>query len=120
MNAGDANIFSNTSLDSSVIVTVPNGATVTVTDYQAYRSTTQQEVWYKVTYSGQTGWMPAGYVRLSGSWTHDLAYADSTVLANNILQWNLAGDSVWEGLVIRRLAECKIFFFGNYKAATPW
>lgn len=119
LNAGDANIFSNTSLDSSVVVTVPNGATVTVTDYQAYRSTTQQEVWYKVKYGDYTGWMPAGNVRLDGSWTHDLAYADSTVLANNILQWNLAGDSVWEGLVIRRLAECKIFFFGNYKAATP-
>ncbi len=120
LNAGDANIFSNTSLDSSAIVTVPNGATVTVTDYQAYRSTTQQEVWYKVKYGDYTGWMPAGYVRLDGSWTHDLAYADSTVLANNFLQWNQAGGGVvWEGLVIRRLAECKIFFFGNYKAATP-
>ena len=120
LNAGDANIFSDTSLDSSVVVTVPHTATVTVTDYQAYRSTTQQEVWYKVTYGGQTGWMPAGNVRLDGSWTHDLAYADSTVLANNFLQWNQAGGGVvWEGLVIRRLAECKIFFFGNYKAATP-
>ena len=119
LNAGDANIFSNTSLDSSVVVTVPHAAKVTVTDYQAYHSTTQQEVWYKVKYGDYTGWMPAGNVRLDGSWTHDLAYADSTVLANNILQWNLAGDSVWEGLVIRRLAECKIFFFGNYKAATP-
>ena len=119
LNAGDANIFSDTSLDSSVVVTVPHGGTVTVTDYQAYRSTTQQEVWYKVSYGGKTGWMPAGYVRLSGSWTHDLAYADSTVLANNFLQWNQAGGGVWEGLVIRRLAECKIFFFGNYKAATP-
>ena len=120
LNAGDANIFSNTSLDSSVVVTVPNGAKVTVTDYQAYRSTTQQEVWYKVKYDDYTGWMPAGNVRLSGSWTHDLAWADSTVLANNFLQWNQAGGGVvWEGLVIRRLAECKIFFFGNYKAATP-
>ena len=120
LNAGDANIFSDTSLDSSVVVTVPNGAKVTVTDYQAYRSTTQQEVWYKVTYNGKTGWMPAGNVRLDGSWTHDLAWADSTVLANNFLQWNQAGGGVvWEGLVIRRLAECKIFFFGNYKAATP-
>lgn len=119
LNAGDANIFSDTSLDSSVVVTVPHGAEVTVTDYQAYRSTTQQEVWYKVEYGDYTGWMPTGYVRLSGSWTHDLAYADSTVLANNILQWNQAGGGVWEGLVIRRLAECKIFFFGNYKAATP-
>ena len=89
-----------------------------MTDYQAYRSTTQQEVWYKVKYGDYTGWMPAGNVRLDGSWTHDLAYADSTVLANNFLQWNQAGGGVvWEGLVIRRLAECKIFFFGNYKAA---
>lgn len=120
LNAGDANIFSDTSLDSSVVVTVPHAAKVTVTDYQAYRSTTQQEVWYKVKYGDYTGWMPAGNVRLDGSWTHDLAYADSTVLANNFLQWNQAGGGVvWEGLVIRRLAECKIFFFGNYKAATP-
>ena len=81
------------------------------------RTSTKQEVWYQVSTSGgQVGWMPAGYIQLSGSWTRDLAWADSTVLANNFLQWNKAGGVV-AGLVWRRLAECKIFFFGNYDEA---
>ena len=68
------------------------------------------------TSGGQVAWMPAGYIQLSGSWTRDLAWADSTVLANNFLQWNKAG-GVQPGLVYRRLAECNIFFFGDYEKA---
>ena len=58
--------------------------------------------------------MPAGYVRLSGSAPCNLGWVDSTVLANNFLQWNTGGIP---GLVYRRMAECKIFFFGNYYEA---
>ena len=65
------------------------------------------------------GWIPAGYVQLSGTWTRDLNWADSTVLANNFLQWNSAGSVVYAGLVWRRQAECKLFFFGNYEEADP-
>jgi GH24 family phage-related lysozyme (muramidase)/uncharacterized protein YraI len=112
VDLGKAPIYSSTSTSSSLVTSLSLGSTVTVKGYKDFRSTTQQEVWYQVTTSsGQVGWMPAGYVRLSGSAPCDLGWADSTVLANNFLQWNTGGI---EGLVYRRLAECKIFFFGNY------
>lgn len=117
VDSGVAPVYSNTSTTSSQVATLGMGSKVTVDNYKALRSSTQQEVWYHVTTSGgQVGWVSAGYIQLSGNWTKDLAYADSTVLANNFLQWNKAG-GVIPGLVLRRLAECKIFFFGNYSEA---
>lgn len=115
VDLGKAPVYSSTSINSNLVTSLSLGSTVTVSAYKDYRSSTQQEVWYQVTTSsGQVGWMPAGYVRLSGSAPCDLGWADSTVLANNFLQWNTGGI---EGLVYRRLAECKIFFFGNYYEA---
>ena len=117
VDLGAAPVYSSASTASQQVTTLDIGATVTVTSVSSTRTSTKQEVWYQVTTSGgQVGWMPAGYVQLSGSWTRDLAWADSTVLANNFLQWNKAGGVV-AGLVWRRLAECKIFFFGNYDEA---
>ena len=101
---------------SSRTATLGYGVTVSVTDYEVYRSSTQQEVWYYVTAGSVKGWISAGYVKLSGSRQCDLTYVDSTVLANNFLQWNKAG-GVQPGLVYRRLAECNIFFFGDYEKA---
>ena len=94
--------------------TLGYGVTVSVTDYEVYRSSTQQEVWYYVTAGSVQGWISAGYVKLSGSRQCDLTYVDSTVLAINFLQWNTGGI---EGLVNRRIAECNIFFFGDYEKA---
>ena len=117
VDLGAAPVYSSASTASQQVTTLDIGATVTVTSVSSTRTSTKQEVWYQVTTSGgQVGWMPAGYIQLSGSWTRDLAWADSTVLANNFLQWNKAGGVV-AGLVWRRLAECKIFFFGNYDEA---
>lgn len=117
VDLGAAPVYSSASTASQQVTTLDIGATVTVTSVSSTRTSTKQEVWYQVSTSGgQVGWMPAGYVQLSGSWTRDLAWADSTVLANNFLQWNKAGGVV-AGLVWRRLAECKIFFFGNYDEA---
>ena len=117
VDLGAAPVYSSASLTSQQVTTLDIGATVTVTSVSSTRTSTKQEVWYQVTTSGgQVGWMPAGYVQLSGSWTRDLAWADSTVLANNLLQWNKAG-GVQPGLVYRRLAECNIFFFGDYEKA---
>lgn len=117
VDLGAAPVYSSASLTSQQVTTLDIGATVTVTSVSSTRTSTKQEVWYQVTTSGgQVGWMPAGYVQLSGSWTRDLAWADSTVLANNFLQWNKAG-GVQPGLVYRRLAECNIFFFGDYEKA---
>ncbi len=62
--------------------------------------------------------MPAGYVNLNlSNPIHDLNYVDSTVLAYNFLQWHTASGTHYVGLLRRRLAECKIFFFGNYEEA---
>lgn len=99
---------------SSRTATLGYEVTVSVTDYEVYRSSTQQEVWYYVTAGSVKGWISAGYVKLSGSRQCDLTYVDSTVLANNFLQWNTGGI---EGLVNRRIAECNIFFFGDYEKA---
>lgn len=117
VDLGAAPVYSSASTASQQVTTLDIGATVTVTSVSSTRTSTKQEVWYQVTTSGgQVGWMPAGYIQLSGSWTRDLAWADSTVLANNFLQWNKAG-GVQPGLVYRRLAECNIFFFGDYEKA---
>lgn len=117
VDLGAAPVYSSASTASQQVTTLDIGATVTVTSVSSTRTSTKQEVWYQVSTSGgQVGWMPAGYVQLSGSWTRDLAWADSTVLANNFLQWNKAG-GVQPGLVYRRLAECNIFFFGDYEKA---
>lgn len=117
LNVGSAVLRSDSSTTSTSLGTIPNGTKISISDYKAYRTDSKQEVWYKTTYNGKTGWISAGYVRLSGTWTHDLAWADSNVLANNFLQWNQAGGIVYPGLVWRRLAECKIFFFGDYEEA---
>ena len=127
VDLGAAPVYSNRDISSTIVTELSIGSTVTVRDYFIQTrieknpdgSTTSfyDRYWYQVTTSGgQVGWMPAGYVQLSGSWTRDLAWADSTVLANNFLQWNKAG-GVQPGLVYRRLAECNIFFFGDYEKA---
>ncbi len=117
LNVVKAEMYAQTDYTSTVVAEVPVGATVSITEVQVYRTSTKQEVWYKATYSGKTGWLPSGYVRLSGNFQRDLNYADSTSLANEFLQWNKSGGRLVPGLVYRRLAESKIFFFGNYAEA---
>lgn len=115
VDTGVVTVYNNPSVGGSSVTTLKLGSTVTVDNYKAYRSATQQEVWYHVSTSdGKVGWVSAGYIRLSGNRACDLAWADSTVLANNFLQWNKAGNSIVQGLVNRRIAECNIFFFGDY------
>ncbi len=117
VDTGVVQVYSDASLSGSKVTTLNMGSTVTIDTYKAYRSSTKQEVWYHVTTSsGKVGWVSAGYIRLSGNRACDLAWADSTVLANNFLQWNKAG-GVIPGLVYRRIAECNIFFFGDYAKA---
>jgi GH24 family phage-related lysozyme (muramidase)/uncharacterized protein YgiM (DUF1202 family) len=118
VDTGVAQVYSDASLTSSPVTTLKSGSTVTIDTYKAYRSDTKQEVWYHVTTSdGKVGWVSAGYIRLSGNRACDLAWADSTVLANNFLQWNRSGGSIVAGLVYRRIAECNIFFYGDYAKA---
>lgn len=115
LNVGSAPIYAAADLYSEIYATVPNGATVTVSGYTRTSNSTKQEVWYKVSYNGTSGWMPAGYVRLNlSNPVRDLSYADSTVLAYNFLQWHTASGTHYVGLLRRRLSELKVFFFANY------
>lgn len=113
LNVEAADMREEPSPTAKKIVTVPNGSTVRVIGTRTFDDTKQ--IWYQITYDGKKGWMPAGYIQTSTS-NRDLTYADSTVLANHILQWCTANSVVLPGLVYRRLAECKLFFFGDYDA----
>lgn len=116
LNVGSGLLFSSADVTSTRLATVPGGSTVTVREYKRFSSSTKQQVWYKVTYGSTTGWMPAGYVDLGlSNPIHDLNYVDSTVLAYNFLQWHTSAGKHYVGLLRRRLAECKLFFFGNYE-----
>lgn len=113
-SANPAVLYASTSTTSAKQVTIPRGTSVKVTEVQVIRNATTQQVWYKTSYNGKTGWVGSGYVMLEGSHQVDLSYADSTSLATELLLWHMAGGAVTPGLVYRRLAECKVFFFGNY------
>lgn len=115
MNIKETDVYSQPDYTSAKSATkVPRGTNVSVVDVRTYISSTQREVWYRVVYSGGSGWVPAGFIRLNGDFTRDFAYADTTSLANEFLQWHIAGGAHTGGLLRRRLSECKIFFFGNY------
>lgn len=119
LNVGEAFIYAASDIYSERYTTVPNGATVTVTGTNRISSESKQEMWYKVSYNGTTGWMPAGYVRLNiRNPIYDLNYVDSTVFAYNFLQWHTASGTHYVGLLRRRMAELKVFFFGNYAEAS--
>ncbi len=107
-------LYAFTTSTSRKLGTVPRGASLKIVDVRVVRTDMKQEVWYKTSYNGKTGWVGSGYVKLSGSRQVDLTYADSTSLATELLLWHIAGGAVTPGLVYRRLAECKMFFFGNY------
>lgn len=80
-------------------------------------------VWYKMrVYAGgktRTLWTP-GNLKFPSSvgYTKNLRYIDSTLIANNLLQWHSAGGVCITGLVWRRLSEAKIFLYGEYATAS--
>lgn len=113
-SSNPAVLYAFTATNSRKLGTVPMGTSLKIIDTRVVRTDVKQEVWYKTTYNGKTGWVGSGYVKLSGSHQVDLTYADSTSLATELLLWHMAGGAVTPGLVYRRLAESKMFFFGNY------
>ncbi len=117
LNVVATRMYADANYKSTELVTIPQGTSISVIDIKVNRSSTKQEVWYKTSYNGKTGWVASGYVKLMGSFTRDLGYADTTSLANELLQWHKSGGNCTPGLVYRRLAECKMFFFGNYADA---
>lgn len=117
LNVVATRMYADTDYKSTELAMIPKGTTISVTEIKTNISSTKQEVWYKTSYNGKTGWVASGYVQLVGNFARDLSYADTTSLANELLQWHKSGGKCLPGLVYRRLAECKMFFFGNYEDA---
>lgn len=116
LNVTSDSIYEKADVSSKKLKKIDWNGTVQVIGFN--RIADKQQVWYQVKSGNVTGWMPAGSVKLSASnLSRDFTYVDSTILATNFLSWNKAGGVV-EGLVLRRNAECKVFFFGNYAEAS--
>ncbi len=109
-------LYQSASASSKELTRISRGSNVTVTGVTTL--TDKKQIWYKVKAGSHTGYLPAGVVSLNTSGlVHDLAYADAAAVSNNLMQWHKSNGRHIEGLLTRRLAEAKIFFFGNYSAA---
>ena len=112
-------MYRDHSASSTQITTLKINTSVNILDY--YRDSSTKQSWYKVSASGKSGWVRAGDVAFNSTsgLTHDLNYVDAYTFGSNLLDWHVAGGNCYIGLYYRRLAEAKVFSYGNYAEASP-
>ena len=112
-------MYQDHSASSTQITTLKINTSVNILDY--YRDSSTKQSWYKVSTSGKSGWVRAGDVAFNSTsgLTHDLNYVDAYTFGSNLLDWHVAGGNCYIGLYYRRLAEAKVFSYGNYAEASP-
>ncbi|WP_418784690.1 SH3 domain-containing protein [Hominenteromicrobium sp.] len=112
-------MYQGHSASSTRITTLKINTSVNILDY--YRDSSTKQSWYKVSASGKSGWVRAGDVAFNSTsgLTHDLNYVDAYTFGSNLLDWHVAGGNCYIGLYYRRLAEAKVFSYGNYAEASP-
>ena len=112
-------MYQDHSASSTQITTLKINTSVNILDY--YRDSSTKQSWYKVSSSGKSGWVRAGDVAFNSTsgLTHDLNYVDAYTFGSNLLDWHVAGGNCYIGLYYRRLAEAKVFSYGNYAEASP-
>ena len=112
-------MYQDHSASSTQITTLKINTSVNILDY--YRDSSTKQSWYKVSASGKSGWVRAGDVAFNSTsgFTHDLNYVDAYTFGSNLLDWHVAGGNCYIGLYYRRLAEAKVFSYGNYAEASP-
>ena len=112
-------LYQDHSASSTQITTLKINTSVNIIDY--YRDSSTKQSWYKVSASGKSGWVRAGDVAFNSTsgLTHDLNYVDAYTFGSNLLDWHVAGGNCYIGLYYRRLAEAKVFSYGNYAEASP-
>jgi len=112
-------MYQDHSASSTQITTLKINTSVNILDY--YRDSSTKQNWYKVSASGKSGWVRAGDVAFNSTsgLTHDLNYVDAYTFGSNLLDWHVAGGNCYIGLYYRRLAEAKVFSYGNYDEASP-
>ncbi len=108
------NLRSSASMSASILSSVSSGTQVKVVgkDFSDTR-----DGWYQVTVNGKTGWLNSGYVRLSGSYQHDLNYTNAYAFGTDLLRWCNAGGKPYSGLLYRRLGEANVYNYNDYSAA---
>ena len=112
-------MYQDHSASSTQITTLKISTSVNILDY--YRDSSTKQSWYKVSASGKSGWVRAGDVAFNSTsgLTHDLNNVDAYTFGSNLLDWHVAGGNCYIGLYYRRLAEAKVFSYGNYAEASP-
>ena len=112
-------MYQDHSASSTQITTLKISTSVNILDY--YRDSSTKQSWYKVSASGKSGWVRAGDVAFNSTsgLTHDLNYVDAYTFGSNLLDWHVVGGNCYIGLYYRRLAEAKVFSYGNYAEASP-
>ncbi len=112
-------MYQDHSASSTQITTLKINTSVNILDY--YRDSSTKQSWYKVSASSKSGWVRAGDVAFNSTsgLTHDLNYVDAYTFGSNLLDWHVAGGNCYIGLYYRRLAEAKVFSYGNYDEASP-
>ena len=112
-------MYQDHSASSTQITTLKINTSVNILDY--YRDSSTKQSWYKVSASGKSGWVRAGDIAFNSTsgLTHDLNYVDAYTFGSNLLDWHVAGGNCYIGLYYRRLAEAKVFSYGNYAEASP-
>jgi len=116
----DATVLFGTGIYSSysggsLVATLTAGTDITITDKYVDAN---KKLWYKVSDGTNEGWLRGGNVKFDGSFRRDLNYIDAQMFAYRLLEWHVAGGKCLPGLLYRRLAEAKIFIYGNY--AESW
>lgn len=115
LNIENATLYREPDYNSAAVTTLPEGSTFHVT---ALVEKPNKQFWYRVVSGENSGYIPSGLVQLSGSdLVRDLAYVDAGTFANQLMQWNMSGGVRRSGHLYRRMAEAKMFFFGNYAEA---
>ena len=112
-------MYQDHSASSTQITTLKINTSVNIIDY--YHDSSTKQSWYKVSASSKSGWVRAGDVAFNSTsgLTHDLNYVDAYTFGSNLLEWHVAGGNCYIGLYYRRLAEAKVFSYGNYAEASP-
>ena len=110
VNINDSVVYQDTSAKSTKVGTIKLGSSLSVLGVKTNVGN-NKEVWYQVESGKVKGWARAGDIRLSGDYTHDLAYVDAITFGNNLTQWNIAGGVHLVGLFDRRMAEARLFSY---------
>ena len=108
-----ADMKKTASSDAETLKTIRAGTVVTLKSGTVYN-----DKWYKVTYSGTTGYIKISNIRRRTTSTsiRDLHNVNYATLRSNILPYHHASGTCYWGLLYRRIDEVEMFYYRDYSA----